>query len=254
MARVGVEERVSLWRHDGMRADWQTVDSEFLRNVFTRGTDVAFAFSALVEYYATYPRKAVAELPEGQHECGICREALSDSNQAAPAERPMALPCGHIFGERCFAQWLSMFQGMSHTCPICRGEFWYGLDLSSLLRHGYDSPNLLKLTGTSQVNAAPEDAYGNLMQLWDRMLVLLKTINSLSEDFEAWVNSQPEARREKLHDHLDRILIHVIRPFKPDESGRSRLLDEDEETLIITDATDHLEFVDGGLLEEVIES
>ena len=254
MMRVRQEERIELWRHDGMLAEWQTRDSAFLRDVIIRGTDTDLNFCALIEYYATYPRKTVAELPIDDRDCIVCKDPLTDSDQPARSERAVVLPCTHTIGERCLANWIWTFQGMSHTCPACRKEFWFRLDLPSPHERGYDSLDLLKLDWDTTPNAQSDDFYGRTMQLWDRILTLLRTIQSRVGELEEWIDKQPEERRESLKEHVADILVHFFHPVIPNENGKSEFRSDDRETIVVLDATSHIPFVDGGHPQQVVDS
>lgn len=52
-------------------------------------------------------------------ECHICHEPFISGNNP---ERPIALPCGHIFGEGCILKWVSPLSknGIKNNCPLCR--------------------------------------------------------------------------------------------------------------------------------------
>ncbi|KAF6226757.1 hypothetical protein HO173_012360 [Letharia columbiana] len=53
-----------------------------------------------------------------QRQCDICHESFFEW-----AEKPLKLPCGHIFGSKCIAEWLSptaVDLKPKNTCPICR--------------------------------------------------------------------------------------------------------------------------------------
>ena len=62
-------------------------------------------------------------------ECGICQMEFSD-RQVYPEERPgftlerpVTLPCSHLYGEKCLRTWLSPESkggGNANTCPSCR--------------------------------------------------------------------------------------------------------------------------------------
>ena len=60
--------------------------------------------------------------------CGICLEAYrnttGDGNATPPTEKPVELPCGHLFGSACIDRWLN---DGNNTCPTCRHEI---LDLT----------------------------------------------------------------------------------------------------------------------------
>lgn len=50
--------------------------------------------------------------------CGVCGESYEESG-----ENPVELPCKHILGSNCLAQWMSPLAEHCHnTCPMCRDE------------------------------------------------------------------------------------------------------------------------------------
>ena len=51
------------------------------------------------------------EVNEYDLNCSICQETYY-------SERPVKLPCGHIFGHRCATRWLQT----AKTCPTCRAK------------------------------------------------------------------------------------------------------------------------------------
>lgn len=55
---------------------------------------------------------------QGLDSCSIC---WTDYDQA---DRPIKLPCGHIFGEECILAWAqgTTPSGRYNGCPICRAE------------------------------------------------------------------------------------------------------------------------------------
>ena len=66
-----------------------------------------------------------------QLDCDICYNRLGEDiineDGTTPAENPIRLPCGHVFGQFCIEQFL---QAVGHPkCPLCR----HSLDLSQLL-------------------------------------------------------------------------------------------------------------------------
>ena len=163
-----------LLTYDDTYAEWQHVSTITLYEHFFDATAISRKFIGLVEYFINLKRIAVADL-KGETACCICNELLSDSDHPAPAERPVKVHCGHIFGERCLAQWLWTFHGQSHACPICRGPIWFTLG-SSLQELNLSSPNLLRQTTDVEENADPDDAYGRVVQIWARTIRLLKQV------------------------------------------------------------------------------
>lgn len=62
-----------------------------------------------------------------EHEkCSICLEqyphpkACSIAVKAMNLERPVKLPCGHVFGDKCLKRWLG---GGHDDCPLCRRKW-----------------------------------------------------------------------------------------------------------------------------------
>lgn len=62
-----------------------------------------------------------------EHEtCSICLEqypnpeASSTAVKAMKLERPVKLPCGHVFGDKCIRLWLD---DGHDSCPVCRRLF-----------------------------------------------------------------------------------------------------------------------------------
>lgn len=67
--------------------------------------------------------------PENQ-QCDICQESFSPSEDGTSQEKPVSLPCGHVFGKECIAGWMADSHGNSavrlettFTCPKCRTKF-----------------------------------------------------------------------------------------------------------------------------------
>lgn len=64
--------------------------------------------------------------PQNQ-ECDICRESFDPSDDGISGEKPISLPCGHIFGKDCISGWIARNAVPSvetvFTCPKCREEF-----------------------------------------------------------------------------------------------------------------------------------
>ena len=102
--------------------------------------------------------------------CGICGEYYQDSE-----ESPVQLPCGHVLGSNCLAQWMSPLAEHCHnTCPMCRSE---AFDKPTRLRE-HRGANLAILTavlppGLDQRTASESD---RLHAVWTRVQDQLRNI------------------------------------------------------------------------------
>ena len=61
---------------------------------------------------------------EAATQCDICYEALSSSGEHVP----VALRCGHVFGQRCVRKWMS-HSGATPACPNCKTRLVPGEEL-----------------------------------------------------------------------------------------------------------------------------
>ena len=82
-------------------------------------------------YVKDLPTADLAKVRESGRdaECGICQLEFSDQHvhpEERPGftlERPITLPCSHVYGEKCLRTWLSPESkggGNANTCPSCR--------------------------------------------------------------------------------------------------------------------------------------
>lgn len=77
-------------------------------------------------------------LSEQTDPCSVCGDQYRETG-----EKPVQLPCKHVFGSECLAQWMSPFAEICHnTCPMCREEVF---DQPTITRNGR-STNLALLT------------------------------------------------------------------------------------------------------------
>ena len=60
------------------------------------------------------PRVSLNDLADHQKECPICQEPFV-------TEVPIRIPCGHIFGDKCFQYWIFPY-GDGENCPLCRAR------------------------------------------------------------------------------------------------------------------------------------
>lgn len=58
--------------------------------------------------------------PDEPQRCCICLDPYYTSTGDEYAEVPLQLPCGHVFGDACIAEWMQT----KRTCPLCRFEFF----------------------------------------------------------------------------------------------------------------------------------
>ena len=200
-----IEGHDRLTKANQALADWQTVDSAFLRSVFYQVTNIPPIFMGLIEYFVKYERSNGWELPVDEKKCSVCMEPMS-GGLFSIGERPIKLCCGHIIGERCLAAWLWQFKGNSNKCPTCRTEYWYptGERLKDLdLR----SPKLLKMDPDSRPDANPKRPYDCVMQVWNRAINFLQVIQMRMLQFRAYSDRQPESRRRCLLENSLKIMV-----------------------------------------------
>jgi hypothetical protein len=91
--------------------------------VSKRSTGIYFTFREILlgAFYAI--PTMVIELPA---ECNICNSHFGETNENEIAEKPVMLPCGHIFGNNCIRIWMLTSGGDTPpTCPYCRFQLAY---------------------------------------------------------------------------------------------------------------------------------
>lgn len=84
------------------------------------------------EYVNQLPRLDLVDMPELQYQpCDICLESYTfgingEMADTLESEKPVRLPCHHVFGHRCIRRWLFVnpdWTGPGSTqCPLCRQE------------------------------------------------------------------------------------------------------------------------------------
>ena len=74
-------------------------------------------------------------------ECHICHEPFLSGSHP---ERPVTLPCGHIFGEGCILKWVSPLPDHrgKNSCPLCREPIFEARALKLLTTHPTYSEDL----------------------------------------------------------------------------------------------------------------
>ena len=84
------------------------------------------------EWFNALPFADIETLNKDDQNCGICRleysysSSSNISDQEDPPEKPVLLPCGHVFGQHCLKTWLSPAPegGNSNACPMCRHKLF----------------------------------------------------------------------------------------------------------------------------------
>lgn len=83
-------------------------------NMFTLTSDEAYAGTSRSEWEAIVqeldflkPVKLEDIKPEDQ-ECDICQESFGSADDCNSPEKPVSLPCGHIFGKDCLSEWIAV--------------------------------------------------------------------------------------------------------------------------------------------------
>lgn len=112
-------------------------------------------------------------------ECGICQRELSDQHvypEGRPGftlERPIKLPCSHVYGEDCLRQWLSPASkggGNANTCPSCR----------KVLFPPWPSDHRDDLADVGLSDDDDDDSDGSSISSWDDSTVLGERDNAPS--------------------------------------------------------------------------
>ena len=109
------------------------------------------------------------DIPECKSSCPICTETFVASDADPDAEKPVRLPCNHIFGEECIIHWFSTDNddGSPHnTCPLCRRILFAHWELNS------SSPTTLEvLTGLTRSNLLPEPPFIDIWSSQERIII-----------------------------------------------------------------------------------
>ena len=76
-------------------------------------------------------------------ECHVCHEPFLSGSRP---ERPVTLPCDHIFGEGCILKWVSPLPDNrgKNSCPLCREPIFEARALKLLTTHPTYSEDLRK--------------------------------------------------------------------------------------------------------------
>ncbi|KAL9102681.1 MAG: hypothetical protein Q9163_002203 [Psora crenata] len=79
----------------------------------------------VIRLLSLVPRVKYEDLQDDHRKCFICHEDFHNpthqSSADASHEVPIRLPCGHIFGDVCFKDWIQPF-GNGTGCPLCRAN------------------------------------------------------------------------------------------------------------------------------------
>ena len=108
--------------------DWaQSLGAEYAAHAVIQHTNNRHhSLASILRFIHTLPEIPMADLEDGG-ECGICRGAYGEnvSMDAGKTEKPVRLPCNHVFGHLCLQILLSPKSEGGwevRTCPLCRKE------------------------------------------------------------------------------------------------------------------------------------
>ena len=87
-------------------------------------TPSVFSLQDEIRHYLQSLSTPSAEEITADDTCHICLEKYGQSTTTSAAEKPLRLPCGHVFGNECLAKYLvaDNDDGFKNSaCPLCRG-------------------------------------------------------------------------------------------------------------------------------------
>ena len=77
---------------------------------------------AKATFLESLPQVEISAIDKEDRWCSICYEEYGKPSPDEPAENPVKVPCGHIFGKTCIRKWFEEHT----TCPSCRSELGKG--------------------------------------------------------------------------------------------------------------------------------
>ncbi|KAF2431801.1 hypothetical protein EJ08DRAFT_712181 [Tothia fuscella] len=96
-----------------------TLNISTLNNNSNTVSTVAMSLPTREEFMEFLQNAPTINVPRDLNECGICHQEYFDT----PNDRPIRLPCGHVFGSECLISWLDTVTSNQYinTCPYrCR--------------------------------------------------------------------------------------------------------------------------------------
>jgi len=113
---------------------------DLLNGAFYASPDSDESTSTAIIFVRKLPVISMRAIPADEHTCGICLDAYLTGDRL---EQPIKLPCGHILGHECIAEWLSPEEDVQqNTCPLCRYELFPKDAVSPMSRDRPQSPRL----------------------------------------------------------------------------------------------------------------
>lgn len=134
--------------------------------------------------------------PENK-ECDICRERfISPADDGSSSEKPVSIPCGHVFGEKCLSEWIALDGGRDPREHDENGNEevreWFRVNLDNLVPSSAASLKTKAFTcpkcrmGFNVLTKSAEQALSLAIQarlrFWDRAYKKLGIVRSVEEE------------------------------------------------------------------------
>ena len=119
---------------------------------------------------SSLPGVSIDDLAPNEQECSICQEGFA-------TEVPIRIPCGHVFGDQCFQNWMFPY-GDGENCPLCRAR-----DIPISRRGSFsDSTDLLHSYELRMDELAWTDFDGGKLWSHEERAVLLRALYEITCD------------------------------------------------------------------------
>ena len=205
--RFGRENRNKMRQTRDLAPTWWPLrHAKTLRAAFYAVTGLTADYMALAEYYATLKRcERLVHDDETEEDCHICTKPLDKRDGDSPAERAVTLTCGHVFGERCLAEWISVFNGLSHACPLCRKAIWLApTDGLKQVSRNYKLPRMMRDVG---VYMDAKDAHGRFIQTYHGAAKILEALSTRLSTYRALAARKDHSTRKAMIDCTTQALV-----------------------------------------------
>lgn len=124
----------------------------------------------VLDYLNHLQEVVLGSLPEESTSCNICHDPYETGGETITM-----LPCSHVFGSHCIAEWLSPDEAQGHnTCPMCRSVLFVTESDNSHLAtaeevqtHSQSNPELASFVARLN-NEEIDHAFGLMETLVDR--------------------------------------------------------------------------------------
>lgn len=131
-------------------------------NMFVLSHDEAYAGTSISEWQAVIDhlefwqpvelnQAGLNDIKPKNQECVICKESFLPSDDRKSPEKPVSLPCGHIFGMDCLSDWIAVCRGQNPREHGGAGE-------TSSVNISVDSSDIDNLLPNSAVSLGTADA------------------------------------------------------------------------------------------------